>query len=260
MTPTAPGRRKTPAVNSARLNTVFCSITTQRPSAGNPHAAYDVAEAGNGVKGRTEAPGDGESRRPTATPRPCGYRASFRPYRRAATGNGATARSEAPALRKPPGTATPVRLPQPRQSPTLPFSATDPARPVCPPSHHSILLYAGKHLPRPQRRAILRAETYRRLCHQAPQTLGMQHHEAQQVAVTRRPSATCREPFCSSIRYVPRAIRSRFLLVNARDAGRHRQRFNPTIAPQHHRSRPRPAAAKVIGKYGPPFAPWYRSV
>ena len=50
-------------------------------SAGNPHAAYDVAEAGNGVKGRTEAPGDGESLRPTATPRPCGYRASFRPYR-----------------------------------------------------------------------------------------------------------------------------------------------------------------------------------
>ena len=51
-------------------------------SAGNPHAAYDVAEAGNGVKGRTEAPGDGESLRPTATSRPCGYRASFRPYLR----------------------------------------------------------------------------------------------------------------------------------------------------------------------------------
>ena len=48
-------------------------------SAGNPHAAYDVAEAGDGVKGR----------------------------------------SEAPALRKPPATATPIRLPQPRQSPTL---------------------------------------------------------------------------------------------------------------------------------------------
>ena len=35
----------------------------------NPHAAYDVAEAGNGVKGRTEASGDGENLRPTATPR-----------------------------------------------------------------------------------------------------------------------------------------------------------------------------------------------
>ena len=35
--------------------------------------------------------------------------------------------SEAPALRKPPGTATPIRLPLPRQPPTLPFSATDPA-------------------------------------------------------------------------------------------------------------------------------------
>ena len=34
--------------------------------------------------------------------------------------------SEAPALRKLPGTATPIRLPLPRQSPTLPFSATDP--------------------------------------------------------------------------------------------------------------------------------------
>ena len=38
--------------------------------------------------------------------------------RRAVTGNGAT-RSEAPALRKPPGTATPIRLPLPRQLPTL---------------------------------------------------------------------------------------------------------------------------------------------
>ena len=34
--------------------------------------------------------------------------------------------SEAPALRKLPGTATPIRLPLPRQLPTLPFSATDP--------------------------------------------------------------------------------------------------------------------------------------
>ena len=88
-------------------------------SAGNPHAAYDVAEAGNGVKGRIEAPENGENLRPTATPRPCGYRASFRPYRRAATGNGAMAGSEAPALRKLPGTATPIRLPLPRQLPTL---------------------------------------------------------------------------------------------------------------------------------------------
>ena len=29
-------------------------------------------------------------------------------------------------MRKPPATATPIRLPLPRQSPTLPFSATDP--------------------------------------------------------------------------------------------------------------------------------------
>ena len=36
--------------------------------------------------------------------------------------------SDAPALRKPPATATPIRLPLPRQSPTLPFSATDPFR------------------------------------------------------------------------------------------------------------------------------------
>ena len=50
-------------------------------SAGNPHAAYDEAEVGNGVKGRTEAPDDGESPRQTATPCPCGHRASFRPYR-----------------------------------------------------------------------------------------------------------------------------------------------------------------------------------
>ena len=59
------------------------------------------------------------SLRPTATPRPCGHRASFRPYRRAATGDGATARSEAPALRRPPATATPICLPLPRQLPTL---------------------------------------------------------------------------------------------------------------------------------------------
>jgi RNA-directed DNA polymerase len=30
-------------------------------SAGNPHAAYDVAGVGNGVRGRTEAPANGES-------------------------------------------------------------------------------------------------------------------------------------------------------------------------------------------------------
>ena len=46
----------------------------------HPHAACDVAEAGNGVTGRTEAPADGESRRQTATPRPYGHRACFRPY------------------------------------------------------------------------------------------------------------------------------------------------------------------------------------
>ena len=34
MTPTAPAHRKTPAVNSTRLNIVFCSITTQRPIRG----------------------------------------------------------------------------------------------------------------------------------------------------------------------------------------------------------------------------------
>ena len=59
-------------------------------SAGNPHAAYDVAEAGDGVKGRTEAPEDGESLRPTATPRPCGHRASFRPYLRGGGDSDAT--------------------------------------------------------------------------------------------------------------------------------------------------------------------------
>ena len=49
-------------------------------SAGNPHAAYDEAEVGDGVKERTEAPDNGESLRQTAIPRPCGHRASFRPY------------------------------------------------------------------------------------------------------------------------------------------------------------------------------------
>ena len=49
-------------------------------SAGNPHAAYDVAEVGNGVVRRIEAPDNGESLRLTATPRLCGHRASFRPY------------------------------------------------------------------------------------------------------------------------------------------------------------------------------------
>ena len=55
--------------------------------AGNPHAAYDVAGVGNGVTGRTEAPACGESRRQTATPRPYGYRASFRPYLRGLGGS-----------------------------------------------------------------------------------------------------------------------------------------------------------------------------
>ena len=49
-------------------------------SAGNPHAAYDVAGVGNGVTGRIEAPADGESRRQTATPRPYSHRACSRPY------------------------------------------------------------------------------------------------------------------------------------------------------------------------------------
>ena len=101
------------------LSVILGTNLAMTPSTGNPHAAYDVSEAGDGVKGRTEAPEDGESLRPTATPRPCGHRASFRTYRRAATGNGAMAGSEAPALRKLPGTATPIRLPPPRQSPTL---------------------------------------------------------------------------------------------------------------------------------------------
>ena len=38
------------------------------------------------------------------------------------------ARSEAPTLRKPSITATPIRLPLPRQLPTLPLSATDPLK------------------------------------------------------------------------------------------------------------------------------------
>ncbi len=40
----------------------------------------DVEGTGNGVKGRTEAPARGESRRQTATPRTYGHRASLRPY------------------------------------------------------------------------------------------------------------------------------------------------------------------------------------
>ena len=43
----APGRQKTPAVNSARLNTVFCSITTQRP-----HRSGDTGRVGD--EGREE--------------------------------------------------------------------------------------------------------------------------------------------------------------------------------------------------------------
>ena len=39
-----------------------------RPDAGNPHAAYDMAGVGNGVKGRTEAPEHGESLRPLPVP------------------------------------------------------------------------------------------------------------------------------------------------------------------------------------------------
>ena len=49
-------------------------------SAGNLHAACDVEGTGNGVKGRTEAPAPGESRRQTATPRTYGHRASLGPY------------------------------------------------------------------------------------------------------------------------------------------------------------------------------------
>ena len=39
-------------------------------SAGNPHAAYDVAGVGNGVTGRIEAPADGESCRQQLLPVP----------------------------------------------------------------------------------------------------------------------------------------------------------------------------------------------
>ena len=39
-------------------------------SAGNPHAAYDVAGVGNGVAGRIEAPADGESCRQQLLPVP----------------------------------------------------------------------------------------------------------------------------------------------------------------------------------------------
>ena len=34
---------------------------TGKRRAGNPHAAFDAAGAGNGIMGRTEAPGNGES-------------------------------------------------------------------------------------------------------------------------------------------------------------------------------------------------------
>ena len=56
-------------------------------SAGNPHAAYDVAGVGNGVTERTEAPAYGESRRQTATPRPYYHCANFRPYLRGRGGS-----------------------------------------------------------------------------------------------------------------------------------------------------------------------------
>ena len=48
--------------------------------AGNPHAAYDVAGAGNGTMERTEAPAEGESRRQQLPPIAYRYRASCRLY------------------------------------------------------------------------------------------------------------------------------------------------------------------------------------
>ena len=43
------------------------------------HAAYDEAEVGDGVKGRTVAPEHGESPRPTATPLPVAGVPAFDP-------------------------------------------------------------------------------------------------------------------------------------------------------------------------------------
>ena len=43
---------------------------TGKRSAGNPHAAFDAAGAGNGAMGRTEAPAYGESRRQQLLPGP----------------------------------------------------------------------------------------------------------------------------------------------------------------------------------------------
>jgi hypothetical protein len=41
---------------------------TGKPSAGNLHAGFDVAGAGNGAMGRIEAPAHGESRRKQRLP------------------------------------------------------------------------------------------------------------------------------------------------------------------------------------------------
>ena len=41
---------------------------TGKPSAGNPHAGFDVAGAGNGAMGWTEAPAIGESCRKRLLP------------------------------------------------------------------------------------------------------------------------------------------------------------------------------------------------
>ena len=56
---------------------------------------------------------------PDEPPDPTGGAPALGPYRRAATGNGATARSEAPASAKAAGNSYPLCLPPPRQSSTL---------------------------------------------------------------------------------------------------------------------------------------------
>ena len=53
---------------------------TGKRSAGNPHAPFDWAGAGNEVMVRSEAPAIGESRRQTVSPLPTAGRASPRPY------------------------------------------------------------------------------------------------------------------------------------------------------------------------------------
>ena len=93
---------------------------TGERSAGNPHAAFDEAGAGNVAWPRWCDTRRRKSEPTGNTNFGLNWRASPRPYRRAATGNGASVRIEAPAMcescRR---TATPRDLQPLRQSSTL---------------------------------------------------------------------------------------------------------------------------------------------